>query len=268
MGGIYAGDAAWREWFAICSVDGCSPEHRGLLRTQVSSAMYAQLVRFGLSRETAGADDPVAYFDSYFRLKGSREKGKPLKLYFAYRIRSEGLRMLDFVCGTLFGSRSGRIHDIALDWIASLKGWKARVVRGADGCRRLAWETTGETDTPVEQPIDLDPAAEIDAVAVTSQAQALLDRLVRKSRVEKPKAALLLFATAQDISLTEDVVLTALGVGKSMAYRLKDRLLADLQQEMRRTEGADDPLFGRYLLETCEKSLDADVRRALEGDSK
>lgn len=265
MDGNYAGDSAWREWFAICSVDGCSAVHRRLLRIQVSSAMYAQLGRFGLSREAAGADDPVAYFDGYFKLKGSREKGKPLKLYFAYRIRSEGLRLLDFVCGTLFGSRSGRIHDIALDWIASLKGWKARVVRGADGCRRLAWETTGETDTPVEQPVDLDPAAAVEADFVRTEASDLFVRLVAKSGVEKAKAALLLYATAQDISITEAVILRALGVGKSMAYRLRDRLLGDLQKEMNRNEGAADPLFGRLLLEVCENALDANVRRELEG---
>ena len=71
--------------------------------------------RFGLSAADAGTDDPVAFFDGYFRLKGSREKGKPLKLYFAHRIAAEGIRLFDFVCGTLFGSRSGRVHDIVVD---------------------------------------------------------------------------------------------------------------------------------------------------------
>ena len=158
----YAGEAAWTEWFEICSVAGCCDEHATKLRAEIESAMTSQLLRCGFSVEDAGGDDPVAFFDSYFKLKGSREKGKPLKLYFAHRIQAEHLRMLDFVCGTLFGSRSGRIHDIVVDWISSLKGWKARIVRGEDGCRRLRWESTGESERQVEMPVDCDPAAEID----------------------------------------------------------------------------------------------------------
>ena len=42
---FYAGDAAWFEWFSICSVDGCSAAHRERLRTEVTSAMLAQFGR-------------------------------------------------------------------------------------------------------------------------------------------------------------------------------------------------------------------------------
>ena len=217
--------------------------------------MYAQLGRFGLSRDDAGEDDPVAFFDGYFRLKGSREKGKPLKLYFAHRIRAEHLRMFDFVCGTLFGSRSGRVHDIVADWISSLKGWKSRIVRGEDGCRHLRWERAEGDGAPVELPIERDPAAEIDVEAVCGETDALLGRVARKIGVEKRKAALLLYVTAMDVALTEEAVLGALGIGKSMAYRLKDKAMEALRREMRRTEGSDDPLFGRLLLEVCEKEV-------------
>ena len=262
---FYAGDAAWSEWFSICSVDGCSAAHRERLRTEVTSAMLAQLGRFGLSAADAGTDDPVAFFDGYFRLKGSREKGKPLKLYFAHRIAAEGIRLFDFVCGTLFGSRSGRVHDIVVDWISSLKGWKARVASGPDGCRRLVWEQTGESETAVELPVDEDPSAFADVEAVRGEASSLLTRVARKSGVEKAHAALLLYVTAQDVALTEPVVLDALRVGKSMAYRLRDRIMTVVRKELTRTEGADDPLFGRLLLETCELSLRPDARRALTG---
>ena len=139
----YAGDDAWAEWFEICSVAGCRPAFASRLREQISSAMYARLARAGIPREDAG-DDPVAFFDAYFRLKGSREKGKPLKLYFAHRIKDEGIAMVDFVCGTLFGSGSGRVRDIVLDWIAVIKGWKPRTVAGEDGSRRLVWENAGD----------------------------------------------------------------------------------------------------------------------------
>lgn len=253
--GGYAGDGAWSEWFAICSVGGCSEENRPRLRAEVGSAMYAQLSRFGLSREDAGEDDPVAFFDGYFKLKGSREKGKPLKLYFAHRIRAERLRMIDFVCGTLFGSRSGRIHDIVTDWISTLKGWRTRIVRGEDGCRRLRWERTEGDGSPVELPIEDDPAEEIDVEALRGETAALLDRLSRKIGVEKRKTALLLYVTAMDVAITESAVLGELGVAKSMAYRLKDKAMTALRREMAKAEGADDPLFGRLLLETCEKEV-------------
>lgn len=249
----YAGDAAWSEWFAICSVAGCAPANRAALRAEIASAMYAQLARYGIPRDAAGDDDPVAFFDGYFKLKGSRARGKPLKLYFAHRLREERIRLFDFVCGTLFGSRAGRIHDIVVDWISSLKGWKPRIVRGADGRRRLVWEATGESQAAVEVPIDADPAATVDVASIRQGCRRLLERISLKIGVEKPKVALLLYATAQDIALTEPAVLGALGVGKSMSYRLKDRVLAALQREMEKTEGADDPLFGRLLLETCEE---------------
>lgn len=261
----YAGDAAWTEWFRICSVDGCAPESRARLRAEVASAMFVQLGRFGLSRDAANGDDPVAFFDGYFKLRGSREKGKPLKLYFAHRIRKERIRLFDFVCGTLFGSRSGRIHDIVVDWISSLKGWKARIVCDEDGRRRLVWESTGESETLVELPIEDDPARSLDVEAVRREAARLLDRVAGKAGVEKQRAALLLYVTAMDVSLTENAVLGALGVAKSMAYRLRDKVMAVLQKEFRTIEGADDPLFGRLLLETCAEALPADVRCVLEG---
>ena len=128
----YAGDAAWQAWFDICSVGGCPDEHAAALRRQVESTMYSCLAKRGVSREEAGADDPVAVFDAYFKLKGSRETKKPLKSYFAYRIKVEGMRLADFVCGTLFGSGAGRVHDIVLDWIASIKGWRPRKVKGPE----------------------------------------------------------------------------------------------------------------------------------------
>ena len=251
----YAGDAAWSEWFSICSVAGCAAENRARLRAEVESAMYAQLARFGFSREDAGTDDPVAFFAGYFKLKGSRERGKPLKLYFAHRIRVEHLRLFDFVCGTLFGSRSGRIHDIVVDWISTLKGWRPRIVRGEDGGRRLRWERTEGDGVPVELPIESDPASSIDVEAVRVETAALLERVARKIGVEKRKTALLLYVTAMDVALTEDAVLKTLGVAKSMAYRLKDKAMEALRREMSKTEGSDDSLFGRLLLETCEKEV-------------
>ena len=107
---LYAGDAAWQEWFDVCSVAGCSERSSVSLRREIVSAMRAQLARMGFDGQVVGADDPVAFFDSYFALRGHRTAKKPLKAYLAYRMKVEKRKMSDFVCGTLFGTRSGRIR--------------------------------------------------------------------------------------------------------------------------------------------------------------
>ena len=132
---LYAGDDAWREWFDVCFVDGCA--NAAALREQVASAMYAQLARFGFTRADVEGADPVLHFDAYFMLTGSRSKPKPLKLYFQHRMAAEDRPLNEFVCGTLFGSGSGRIHDIVRDWLATAKGWPPRSIRDTDGKRHL-----------------------------------------------------------------------------------------------------------------------------------
>ena len=252
----YAGEAAWKEWFEICSVAGCRAETAEKLRTEVGNAMLAQLVRYGFAADDAGGDDPVAFFDGYFRLKGSREKSKPLKSYFAYRIAAEGLSMLNFVCGTLFGSGSGRIHDIVLDWIATLKGWKPRSRRGADGRRHLEWENAGpEAVAQLEIAAENDPASTLDADDYRGRAEKLLETISRKIKTEKAKVALLLFATAQDVSITDAAVLEGLKTEKSRAYAIREKAMTALRRELKDFDGAGDPLFVRMLLETCEAAL-------------
>ena len=266
LNGNYAGDAAWREWFAVCAVARCGEEPGARLRVQVSSAMFAQLARYGLSREDACGDDPVAAFDAYFKLKGSREVGKPLKLYFAHRIKAEGLRLVDFVCGTLFGALSGRVHDIVIDWIATLKGWKPRSLRGDDGRRRLVWESAGdEAVAELEQPDTTDPAALLDVEPLQKKAEVLLETVSRKIKAEKRSVALLYYATAQDIPITAAAVLEVLQTAKSRAYALREKAMETLRRELRNDEDAASPLFARMLLEVCEAALGEDVRAKLGG---
>ena len=71
--------------------------------------------------------------------------------------------------------------------------------------------------------------------------------------------------TALDISITEPVVLEALGTGKSRAYAIRDKVMKALEKELKKVEGADDPLFGRILLEMCEGDLSPAVRTQLGG---
>ena len=93
----------------------------------------------------------------------------------------------------------------------------------------------------------------------------MLEKIADKIKVEKSKVALLLYATAMDVSITEPVVLEGLGSGKSRAYAIRDKAMQELERELNRIEGADDPLFGRLLLETCEKGLADDMRAKLGG---
>ncbi len=266
LNGSYAGDAAWREWFAMCAVERCAAKSEARLRSQVSSSMFSQLSRHGLSRDDACGDDPVAAFDAYFRLKGSRETRKPLKLYFAHRIKVEGMRMVDFVCGTLFGSASGRIHDIVIDWIATLKGWKPRSMRGEDGRRRLVWEGAAAEDVAeLERADAADPAALLDVEPLKAKASALLEAVAGKIKAEKQSVALLYYATAQDIPITATAVLEVLQTAKSRAYALREKAMEALRRELKNDEDAASPLFARMLLEVCEAALGEEVRVKLGG---
>ena len=199
---------------------------------------------------------PSQVFDAYFKLKGSRDKKKPLKSYFAYRIKVEGMRLADFVCGTLFGSGAGRVHDIVLDWIASIKGWRPRKVKGPDGRRRIEWESAGPEEIAALEPsAESDPAAFLDLEPMRREVDALLEKISLRTKVEKRAVASLLYATAQDVPLTDAAILEGLGVGKSRAYAMREKAMAEFRNEAKTIEGADSPLFGRILLEACEAAL-------------
>ena len=263
----YAGDEAWEKWFEICSVDGCPPEGARRLRAQVAPAMLSRLARHGIAPEETQGEDPVAFFDSFFRLKGSREGAKPLKLWFAHRIRAEGLAMRDFVCGTLFGAASGRVHDIVVDWIAALKGWRPRTLRGEDGRRRLVWEGAPADEAAAAlQAGDAAPDAAdlLDAEPLRRQIENALSRTAAKLGAEKSAVALLLYATAQDVPLTHAAVLEGLKTGKSRAYALREKVVEWIGAELADAEAAESPLFGRLLLEVCEAAVPAAVRAQLE----
>ena len=254
--GIYAGDDAWREWFDACAVSRCEALNADRLGIQIASAMYSQLVRYGISISETGGDDPISVFDTYFMLKGSRDTSKPLKSYFAHRIEVEGLQLLDFVCGTLFGSRSGRVHDIVADWIASIKGWKPRSFRGKDGRRHVVWESAGdESVAELEQCCDADPASLIDVAPFKRKVIFALEKISRKIKVEKLKVALLCYVTAQDIPITETAVLEELETGKSRAYAIREKVMEMMKKELCNEKESDSALFGRILLETVESVI-------------
>lgn len=262
----YAGDEAWAEWFDICSVAGCRGTYAARLSEQISSAMYAQLARAGVSRDEAH-DDPVAFFDSYFKLKGSRDTKKPLKSYFRYRIEDEGIDMVDFVCGTLFGSLSGRVRDIVIDWVAVIKGWKPRTVSDSDGRRHLVWENAGGEDLASAELVDpSEPLEYIDEIPLRVEADKVLSAVARKARVDIVAASLLVYATSHDISITEPCILSALGVGKSNAYSWREKVMRSLEKELRTTEAGETPLFARILVGSATAHLSQELRLELGVD--
>lgn len=262
----YAGDDAWSEWFEICSVAGCCGTCAARLSEQISSAMYAHLARAGVSRDEA-RDDPVAFFDSYFKLKGSRDTKKPLKSYFLHRIKDEGIDMVDFVCGTLFGSGSGRIRDIVIDWVAVIKGWKPRTVSDPDGRRHLVWENAGDENlSSVELADDSEPLEYIDEEPLRAEADKVLSAVARKARVDEVAACLLVYATSHDISLTEPCILSALDAGKSKAYSWREKVMKSLERELRSAEAGETPFFARILVGAAAAHLPRALRKELGVD--
>ena len=253
---IYAGDDAWREWFDVCFVDGCSTA--SALREQVASAMYAQLARFGFARADVEGSDPVLYFDAYFMLTGSRSKPKPLKLYFKHRMAVEDRPLDEFVCGTLFGSGRGRIHDIVRDWIATAKGWKPRSVRDTEGRRHLVWERAAEVDDARETVgvVAWQPGAALDRAVLWALSHEMFSAVAKEIKVEKRNVALLCYATAHDIPITKPEVLAELDVGKSRAYVLKETCMKKIARFFADKDIAlNDRLTAQTLLAACESAL-------------
>jgi len=262
--GLYAGDDAWREWFEVCFVDGCT--NADVLREQVASAMYAQLARFGFTRADVEGADPVLHFDAYFMLTGSRGKPKPLKLYFKHRMAAEDRPLDEFVCGTLFGSGSGRIHDIVRDWLATAKGWKPRSVRDTAGKRHLVWERAAEVDDARETigVVSWRPGAALDRAVLWALSHEMFSEVAKEIKVEKQSVALLCHATAHDIPITTPEVLAALGVGKSRAYVLKETCMKKIAKFFSdKGIALNDHLAAQTLLAACESALPPETLKKL-----
>ena len=234
----YAGDEAWRDWFDLCSVAKCGADRAERLSRQIKGAMFAQLIRMGYSTEIVGEDDPVSFFDSFFLMKGSRVDRKPLKSYFRSRMESPGISLRKFVCGTLFSSKVGRIHDIVRDWIASVRGWTPHSLVGEDGCRHLVWERAAEADDVREMPgvYEFNPGAHLDDEVLRGYIGLLLEELSAKIKLEKRKVAFLLYATAKGVPMSSPEVLAELGVKKSRAAKIKEECMKAAEKYLKRKE--------------------------------
>ena len=250
----YAGDESWQAWFDRCSVARCDGKQADKLSRQIKNAMFAQLSRMGFSKEMVGEDNPVLFFDSFFLMKGSRDEHKPLKSYFRCRIASSGVGLKQFICGTLFSSKVGRIHDIVRDWIASIKGWKPRSLMGDDGCRHLVWERAAEADDVRELSggYEFHPGKRLDEEAQRGYVGVLLEELSQKIKLEKRSVAFLLYATAKGIPMSSPQVLAELGVKKSRAAKIKEECMEAAENLLKKQEITfNDYGFAECLITTC-----------------
>lgn len=258
----YAGDAAWTEWFNLCSVSRCSGELASLLSEQIRSAMFAQLARAGFAAEIVRDDDPVTFFDSYFLSKGARDADKPLKSYFKHRIVTERLSLREFVCGTFFSAKFGRVHDIVRDWIASVKGWKPHSLVGADGRRHLAWEcaAVGEDVRDAVGGYVRTPGGGMDHAVWRGYVLKMLDAVADELKLEKRQVAFLLYATAKGVPASSAEMLAALGVKKSRAATIKEACMNAVEKFFQDKEvETGDIGFARVMISVCESVSGGEV---------
>ena len=174
--------------------------------------------------------------------------------------------MDEFVCGTLFGSGSGRVHDIVRDWIATAKGWKPRSVRDTDGRRHLVWERAAEADDAREtiSSAAWQPGAALDRAFLWALSHEMFSAVADEIKVEKRNVALLCYATAHDIPVTTPEVLAALGVGKSRAYVLKETCMKKIAKFFSdKGIALNDRLVAQTLLAACESALAPETLKKL-----
>ena len=73
-----------------------------------------------------------------------------------------------------------------------------------------------------------------------------------------------MYATAQDVPLTDAAVLEGLQTGKTRAYALRDKAMKRMKAELSDLEGTPSPLAARLLLEVCEAAVPAATRARWE----
>lgn len=270
---LSGGDAAWKKWFELCSVDlvrAVDPNLADGLKKQIESAMSRQLQDIGLGLDDVCGDDAVSHFDSFFLLDGIRKgkkEEKPLKQYYKYRVALNDRPLKEFVCGTLFSAQCGRIRDIARDWVATVRGWKPHSLKQLDGKRVVVWESAAakEDVREVERTISYKFGSRLDGDVLKKYVQDMLVSVASQLGVEKSVIALLFYVTAQKISVATPTVVEELGIEKSRAYTLRDKCMNLAEEFFKEKDVAtDDILFARILLKTCEQCVGEDVVAKLQ----
>lgn len=266
------GDEAWEAWLDLCSVAGVQEQKANLadgLKAHIVSAMMATLAREGFAPVDFESDDPVSFFDSYFLLGSERAEAKaakPLKQFYKFRMANEGIPLKEFVCGVLFSKQRGKIKDIVRKWIETVKGWRPHTLTQGDGRRKIVWESAVEKEENVAVgTIRYSFGSRLDVGALKRQIDEVFSEMEKELKLEKVKIALLLYMTAQDETLDNQMVLDKLGVGKSRAYTLKDKCMEVIAKKLKKREvQTDDIMFARLLMASCKTLLGGDFINTIE----
>ncbi len=261
------GDAAWQAWLDLCSVGRVKESDAALaggLAAHIGAAMRGQLAKTGYDSIEFDGDDPVAFFDSFFLLGSMRSEAqnkKPLKRLLASRLAG-GVPLKELVCGVLFSPQRGRIRDIVRDWIATVKGWKWRSVLQEDGTRKLVREGAADVEDVREdsQAVCYSFGSRLDTNTFKTIASDLLPALEVSMDLEKQKIALLLYVTANDVSIDTPVVLETLGMKKSTAYTQRTKCMKTAAEYLANHDvRTDDVAFATRLMASCKNILGEDI---------
>lgn len=133
----YAGDAAWLQWFELCSLAKCDEQYRRPLMEQVSSAL-GRAVDSRRCELSYGRDYLLAYFDEHFKLGGSVERPKPLKEYLLAKVPEARNGLRGVVLGTILSgevltmSRNIKLVEDGTQtrWYTYPKNYKDKELRG------------------------------------------------------------------------------------------------------------------------------------------
>lgn len=266
MGEIYAGHAAWRNWFELCAVKKCkSDEQRALVR-QIGSALTQALQRYGLTPKDFAGEDLSDLFDIHFILQGAKTSPKPLKSYYLARVNpkdDEALKKL--VCGTFFSQKRGLVRDLARKVIPLVKGWMPHKVDG-----KIVWEAPLELkfdddgcEIPLPEQVSLPAVIREDARVWRRHVAAVFKAIGGTNATDAP---LLVYAIANGIRPYNEVVWRILGVKSVMANRRFHQALEAMASYMKKSKlSFEDKDFVSALIASAEKTLGATLIAELKG---
>lgn len=257
------GDSAWQAWLDLCSVGRVKESnvsHADGLSAYISAAMKSQLARTGYASEEFDGDDPVSFFDSFFLLGSVRSETKnkkPLKRLLASKMAG-GVPLKELVCGVLFSPQRGRIRDIVRDWIATVKGWKWHSILQEDGTRKVVREgASGAEDAREDsRAVCYSFGARLDAESFAVVVKKMMSAMEVAMNLEKKKIALLLYVTANDVSIDTPEVLEVLEMKKSTAYTQRTKCMKVAAEYLASNDvRTDDVAFAVRLMASCKDIL-------------
>lgn len=233
---------AWNEWKTICSILGCSPEHRQALKGLVGNAFIKKANQavgnpFFLKNTTDTQEEYAQEFDMGIIEKatnpgidkrtGKERVKKNYKDYVWHKIEESSDEPLKVIHGILIGPQ-GIINDIVENYLVNQHGF---VWTNKDGKRFLSHpdsmnasvEGKDGSATEVGDLIEIlcTPPEELDDSELE-----LIKKEVNKYTIQE---AAVFLASLVRLSLADQTLLELIELEKSQAYEMNKKLLAKLQ---------------------------------------